>query len=137
MIVIVSVGLGLFLLLFGILVGVYIHKSLHQNVGRITDNERTSKEEHSYTPIRHQPQIPVHQTTSQTGNIFENSAYLTPVNEEVDQYDDVDMYDYADESLDRKQCQVEPYYSDSANNDPGTYLTPTSLSQHVYVEIIQ
>jgi hypothetical protein len=136
-IIIVSVGLGLFLLLFGILVGVYIHKSLHRNVGRITDNERTSKEEHSYTPIRHQAQIQVQQTTSQTGNICENSAYLTPVNEEVDQYDDADVYDYPDESLDGKGSPNEPFYSDTANNEPDPYLTPSSVAQHVYVEVLE
>lgn len=134
-IIIVSVGLGLFLLLFGILVGVCIHKSLQGNVGRIPNNDFAGKEDHSYTPIRQQAET--HQTESQAGNIREHSAYLTPVSGEMDKYEEVDLYDFPDEPLDLKECQVETHYHDTANNVPDTYLTPTSVSQHVYVEVIQ
>lgn len=134
-IIIVSVGLGLFLLLFGMLVGVCIHKSLQRNVGRIPNNDFAGKEDHSYTPIRQQAES--HQTASQAGNICENSAYLTPLSEGMGLYEEVVLYDFPEESLDRTECQIEPYYSDTANNVTDTYLTPTSVSQHVYVEVIQ
>lgn len=130
-----SVGLGLFLLLFGMLVGVYIYKSLHRDVSRIAVHDWGSKDDHSYTPIRQQ--AGTHQTAPQAENMRENSAYLTPVSEELDKYEEVDLYDFPDESRERKYCQGEPYYSDTVNNVTDTYLTPESVAQYVYVEVIQ
>lgn len=55
---------------------------------------------------------------------------------ELDKYEEVDLYDFPEESGDRKECQIEPYYSDTANTITDSYLTPKYVTQHAYVEVI-